>query len=239
MLLINLETKIRKKDIDMLVEEKVVGHNYKRIDGWIRRNGFSPDTQAGKHPAYVHKNTGYKIAGVNVHAGDVNSMAIKNIMAAIKNHHTEHNMKYHPIVEALSFKEYLSEKLSATLIDNTDENGINTKGADMTGDNRSRVGSVKTANIPIHKLVPNEGYDKMKSPNSQQNVKNLVNTIKSGNAHTIPKITVSEKDENGNHTIIDGHHRVVAAKQAGLKTIPVQILPQKNITHSGNNYENV
>lgn len=85
----------------MLLEEKIVGHNFKRIDVWIRRNGFSPDSHDGKHPAYVHNTTGYKIAGINVHAGDVNPTAIKTIMGALKQHHQQHNFKYHPIVEIL------------------------------------------------------------------------------------------------------------------------------------------
>jgi hypothetical protein len=80
--------------------------------------------------------------------------------------------------------------------------------------------------IPLEKLFRNEPAEKMKSPESIENIKNLATMYKKGKE--MDPILVRKK---GNRfQILDGHHRFTAAKLAGLKNINAIIVPDENIT---------
>lgn len=80
--------------------------------------------------------------------------------------------------------------------------------------------------IPLEKLFRNEPAEKMKSPESIENIKNLAAMYKRGKE--MDPILVRKK---GNRfQILDGHHRFTAAKLAGLKSINAIIVPDENIT---------
>ena len=80
--------------------------------------------------------------------------------------------------------------------------------------------------IPLEKLFRNEPAEKMKSPESIENIKNLAAIYKKG--REMDPILVRKK---GNRfQILDGHHRFTAAKLAGLKNINAIIVPDENIT---------
>ena len=80
--------------------------------------------------------------------------------------------------------------------------------------------------IPLEKLFRNEPAEKMKSPESIANIKNLAAMYKKG--REMDPILVRKK---GNRfQILDGHHRFTAAKLAGLENINAIIVPDENIT---------
>ena len=80
--------------------------------------------------------------------------------------------------------------------------------------------------IPLEKLFRNEPAEKMKSPESIENIKNLAAMYKKG--REMDPILVRKR---GNRfQILDGHHRFTAAKLAGLENINAIIVPDENIT---------
>lgn len=63
----------------------------------------------------------------------------------------------------------------------------------------------------------------------QSDFRQLVANIKrDGQLSSIPFCV---KKENGGYIVVSGNHRVQAAKQAGLNTIPVMYVEEENITH--------
>jgi hypothetical protein len=80
--------------------------------------------------------------------------------------------------------------------------------------------------IPLEKLFRNEPAEKMKSPESIENIKNLATMYKKG--REMDPILVRKKGSR--FQILDGHHRFTAAKLAGLKNINAIIVPDENIT---------
>jgi hypothetical protein len=85
--------------------------------------------------------------------------------------------------------------------------------------------------IPLSMLFRNERADKMKQPESVENIKNLTTMYRKGKK--MDPILVRKKGSK--FQILDGHHRFTAAKLAGLKDINAIIVPDKDITPVDNN----
>ena len=92
-----------------------------------------------------------------------------------------------------------------------------------TVDNDQASGPV--VKIPANQLVGFEPDDKMNQPKSQANVKKIVAGLKKGDK--LPPLLV-RKYKDG-YQVLDGHHRFWAYKLLGTKSIPVQIVPAKDI----------
>ena len=92
-----------------------------------------------------------------------------------------------------------------------------------TVDNYQASGPV--VNIPANQLVGFEPDDKMNQPKSKANVEKIVAGLKKGDK--LPPLLV-RKYKKG-YQVLDGHHRFWAYKLSGTKSIPVQIVPAKDI----------
>jgi hypothetical protein len=92
-----------------------------------------------------------------------------------------------------------------------------------TVDNYQASGPV--VNIPANQLVGFEPDDKMNQPKSKANVKKIVAGLKQGDK--LPPLLV-RKYKDG-YQVLDGHHRFWAYKLLGVKSIPAQIVPAKDI----------
>ena len=90
-------------------------------------------------------------------------------------------------------------------------------------DNYQASGPV--VNIPANQLVGFEPDDKMNQPKSKANVKKIVAGLKQGDK--LPPLLV-RKYKDG-YQVLDGHHRFWAYKLLGVKSIPAQIVPAKDI----------
>jgi hypothetical protein len=97
----------------------------------------------------------------------------------------------------------------------------------------AEVGDYKASgpvvNIPSNKLVGFEPDDKMNQPKSKANVEKIVAGLKQG--AELPPLLV-RKYKNG-YQVLDGHHRFWAYKLLGVKSIPVQIVPDSDIEEKG------
>ena len=85
--------------------------------------------------------------------------------------------------------------------------------------------SLPVVNISADMLVGFEPDSKMNQTKSQANVEKIVAGLKKGNK--LPPLLV-RKYKDG-YQVLDGHHRFWAYKSLGIKTIPVQIVPAKDI----------
>lgn len=124
----------------------------------------------------------------------------------------------------------LLEKLSAVMTyHNRGDDGTET-GASINRDSRS---SVISKDIPIHHLMPYEpSQEKVKGVQNRQTLDSLVKTIKSGNRHQIPPITVMKHPVlPGKYIILDGHHRMEGHLKAGSKTVRAEIVSDKNVKY--------
>ncbi len=83
--------------------------------------------------------------------------------------------------------------------------------------------------IPTNKLVGFEPDDKMNQSKSKANVEKIVAGLEKGDK--LPPILV-RKYKNG-YQVLDGHHRFWAYKLAGIKSIPAQVVPAKDIEEKG------
>ena len=92
-----------------------------------------------------------------------------------------------------------------------------------TVDNYQASGPV--VNIPANQLVGFEPDDKMNQPKSKVNVEKIVAGLKQG-AKLPPLLVRKYKD---GYQVLDGHHRFWAYKLLGTKSIPSQIVPDKDI----------
>ena len=84
-------------------------------------------------------------------------------------------------------------------------------------------------NISANQLVGFEPDDKMNQPKSKANVEKIVAGLKQGDK--LPPLLV-RKYKNG-YQVLDGHHRFWAYKLLGVKEIPAQIVPAKDIEETG------
>jgi hypothetical protein len=85
--------------------------------------------------------------------------------------------------------------------------------------------SLPVVNISADRLVGFEPDSKMNQPKSQANVEKIVAGLKKGD--NLPPLLV-RKYKNG-YQVLDGHHRFWAYKLSGTKSIPVQIVADKDI----------
>ena len=99
------------------------------------------------------------------------------------------------------------------------------KGVDIDSTDEDIKNSPKVQ-IPLDKLFRNEPADKMKQPESVENIKNLAAMYKKGKK--VDPILVCKKGSK--FQILDGHHRFTAAKLAGLESINAIVVPDENIT---------
>ena len=79
--------------------------------------------------------------------------------------------------------------------------------------------------IPLTKLKTSEDMQLYKKPSSNINIKKLTKHIKSGGE--LPPILV-RKTKNL-YQVIDGHHRMLAHKNANMKTINAKVVDDENI----------
>ena len=93
----------------------------------------------------------------------------------------------------------------------------------------AEVGNYKAAspvvNISADQLVGFEPDDKMNQPASKANVKKIIAGLEQGDK--LPPLLV-RKYKDG-YQVLDGHHRFWAYKSSGVKSIPVQVVPAKDV----------
>lgn len=82
--------------MELINEESASGHPLKRVQKWLKVNGYNEVSHNGKHPKFEHITTKYVITGVNLHAKD-NTSGVRGIMTALKAHHKERNLTYIPL----------------------------------------------------------------------------------------------------------------------------------------------
>lgn len=119
----------------------------------------------------------------------------------------------------ISFKEYLIERIKAKMWDD---------GSVLTDDGAGNNKSEKPQKISIHpnKLVRHELRPRgLKYLESEKKIKSLTDAYKKGKS--IPPIVVHRHHgPNGElqHKIINGHHRVEAARRAGITHLNAIVL---------------
>ena len=84
----------------------------------------------------------------------------------------------------------------------------------------------KTVMLPITKISIFEPITKFDDPVYKKNLHNIIKHLRAGN--DIPPILV-RKVGPVKYQVIDGHHRLEAYKQLGMKTIPAKIVSKINI----------
>jgi hypothetical protein len=89
--------------------------------------------------------------------------------------------------------------------------------------------SLLVVNISADRLVGFEPDSKMQQPKSRANVEKIVAGLKKGDK--LPPLLV-RKYKDG-YQVLDGHHRFWAYKLSGTKSIPVQIVADKDIEEIG------
>ena len=99
------------------------------------------------------------------------------------------------------------------------------KGVDVDSSDED-IENAPKVQIPLEKLFRNEPAEKMKSPESIENIKNLAAMYKKGKK--MDPLLVRKRGSR--FQILDGHHRFTAAKLAGLKDINAIIVPDEDIT---------
>lgn len=84
-------------------------------------------------------------------------------------------------------------------------------------------------NLSASQLVGFEPDNKMDQPASKANVEKIVAGLKQGDK--LPPLLV-RKYKNG-YQVLDGHHRFLAYKLLGTKSIPAQVVPDEDIEEKG------
>lgn len=92
-------------------------------------------------------------------------------------------------------------------------------------DPEGELETAPTVDMPLSKLVLNEPAIKMKSPESQKNLKSLIKAIKAGKP--LPPIVVRKLGDK--YQILDGHHRYFAMRALGIKNAKAIIVNPKDI----------
>lgn len=95
------------------------------------------------------------------------------------------------------------------------------------------VETIPVTTLPIESLVLNEPASKMKSPESQATLKQLVTSMKKGKK--IPPILVRKLGNK--YQILDGHHRYFATKIIGGESMRARIIPPEYIEASQEDYK--
>jgi hypothetical protein len=84
----------------------------------------------------------------------------------------------------------------------------------------------KTVVIPTNKIHVFEPDDKFNNPQHAKNLANIVKAIKAGKK--LPPILVRRHGID-RFQVVDGHHRFMAYRMAGVKNIPARVVDPKNI----------
>jgi hypothetical protein len=85
----------------------------------------------------------------------------------------------------------------------------------------------KTVVIPTSKIHVFEPDDKFDNPHHAKNLANIVKAIKAGKK--LPPILVRRHGID-RFQVVDGHHRFMAYRMAGAKSIPARVVDPKNVT---------
>ena len=85
----------------------------------------------------------------------------------------------------------------------------------------------KTVVIPTNKIHVFEPDDKFDNPHHAKNLANIIKAIKAGKK--LPPILVRRHGID-RFQVVDGHHRFMAYRMAGVKNIPARVVDPKNIT---------
>jgi len=75
----------------------------------------------------------------------------------------------------------------------------------------------KTRTLPLDHLIPDP--DNERSDTDQEAISRLAHSIKQ---HGLLQRLLVRPVESGKYMVVAGHRRLMAAKQAGLKTVPVE-----------------
>jgi predicted RNA binding protein YcfA (HicA-like mRNA interferase family) len=86
---------IKFSDFKSIMEEKISGHNMKRLERYLNTNGFYFHSH-GNHPKYKHEKTGSIITGMNKH-DKINDKTVGRIVTAVKQHNNQNSLDYTPI----------------------------------------------------------------------------------------------------------------------------------------------
>jgi len=84
----------------------------------------------------------------------------------------------------------------------------------------------KTVVIPTSKIHVFEPDDKFDNPHHAKNLANIVKAIKAGKK--LPPILVRRHGID-RFQVVDGHHRFMAYRMAGAKSIPARVVDPKNV----------
>lgn len=90
----------------------------------------------------------------------------------------------------------------------------------------------KTVEIPISKITVFEPDDKFQGPSHSKNLNSIIKAIKSGKE--MPPILV--RRHKSGYQVLDGHHRFMAYKMLGKKSIPARIVSPYNVTVMDENF---
>lgn len=97
----------------------------------------------------------------------------------------------------------------------------------------AEVGNYKATgpvvNISADQLVGFEPDDKMNQPASKANVKKIIAGLEQGDK--LPPLLVCKYKDG--YQVLDGHHRFWAYKSSGVKSIPVQVVPARDVEEVG------
>ena len=126
-----------------------------------------------------------------------------------------------------SFKLFVTELVKVSLGNKMLPNGEREIGSNVR--DMSNTKPEKTTKIPVHKITTFEGGDKTSkdtaSPESRANVDSIKKHIQRGGK--VPPILV--RRHQGSYQVVDGHHRLQAHKEAGLKHIEVHVVDSGRI----------
>ena len=88
----------------------------------------------------------------------------------------------------------------------------------------------KTIELPISKITVFEPEDKFSDPDNAKNLKKIVQALKAGK--TMPPILV--RRQGNKFQVLDGHHRFMAYKMLGKKSILARIIASVNVNENRN-----
>jgi uncharacterized ParB-like nuclease family protein len=120
------------------------------------------------------------------------------------------------------YKQLITELVKVSLGNKVQPNGEREIGSNVR--DMSNTKSEKTKTIPVHKITTFEGGDKTSkkagSSESRANVDSIKKHIQRGGS--VPPILV--RRHQGSYQVVDGHHRLQAHKEAGIKNIDVHVV---------------
>lgn len=121
-----------------------------------------------------------------------------------------------------SYKQFVTELVKVSLTNKLHPNDEREIGSDVR--DMANTKSEKTSKIAVHKIKTFEGDDKTSkdsaSAESRKNVDSIKKHIQRGGK--VPPILV--RRHQGSYQVVDGHHRLQAHKEAGLKHIDVHVV---------------